>query len=921
MSTPPAKTTAPRDPFGLLKAILMGSALGFIAMMLVPYLLPMQEARQRAPNPQTNLRLPVNKPAPKAAQPEEAGNKVPGEDKGSSNGSARDAKAQSAEGGIQPQVPASPAPSASLVPSKDNTPAAPVLIPAVNLDFPKPFSDKAITASLRPLLSFKISDDDAAAVKEVISAVSKGDGDAARAAIKKISDPAAKTFAEWKRLRAPNGDLREIMAFQRAHPLFPEPGQDGGIEKSLFLSDVSSADILKFYGQRIPLTGAGKASLGAALMETGERERGLKMIKFAWSRYPFDSVIQERFVSRFGSLLTDRDQERRKLLLAARAKQLDGAGKNEDSEVKGWRGAARIRAKWRGSHSLRGRHGKGFNRAARVNRRRHGELRLRSTQEYASLDGKARMFSIKPLTVEVQLKKANAKSEENGNQGRKNGDPRDNGKPASPDNDSAKSQGKGEKASDKTKEDKPPQKTLQAKIALGAFKLSKERAGGSATLLARLKTLRRESADDDVWSLLRSVEADTADLADPDRWWDFRATEVRRALNEDRPKTAYAIAKIHGPLDDERRSEAEFLAGWIALRFLKDPHRAQTHFEAARTIKGFARDEARATYWLGRTKLELGSRKEAEALFREASAWFHTFYGSLARQALRSGAACEFRAPPNPAKETVAAFVNEDAFKAIMIAKQLDLQPLLVSLALDLARQVSDPEQMTLLLELTERTGPPHVAIRAAKIALLRGLPAEAYAYPTLLPKYDPISGSGKVEPALLNALTRQESEFNTGSVSPVGARGLMQLMPQTAKLVAVANKMKYELPRLISDPSYNVTLGSAFLAQLISGYDGSYVLSLAAYNAGPGRVAQWIKDFGDPRDKSIDPIDWVERIPFTETRHYLERILESTQLYRCRFENGKARFQIIEDLHRGRPGKIPNLTDVPGSAELDQTP
>ncbi len=190
----------------------------------------------------------------------------------------------------------------------------------------------------------------------------------------------------------------------------------------------------------------------------------------------------------------------------------------------------------------------------------------------------------------------------------------------------------------------------------------------------------------------------------------------------------------------------------------------------------------------------------------------------------------------------------------------------------------------------------------------------EAYAFPALLPKFSEAGDNAKLEHALLNALTRQESEFHAGTVSPVGARGLMQLMPQTAKQVAAAVKMKYELARLISDPSYNVTLGSVFLAQLLSTFDGSYVLTLAAYNAGPGRIAKWIKQNGDPRDKEIDPIDWVERIPFAETRQYVQRILESVQLYRCGYENGKPGFQLVEDLHRGRPGKIPGLEDIAGS-------
>ena len=345
-----------------------------------------------------------------------------------------------------------------------------------------------------------------------------------------------------------------------------------------------------------------------------------------------------------------------------------------------------------------------------------------------------------------------------------------------------------------------------------------------------------------------------------------------------------------------------------------------THFEASRA-PGFARTEARADYWLGRAKLELGAQKEAQDYLAASAGRYFTFYGALSRQALHKAAACEFRAPPQPSKEEIAAFVNEDAFKAVMIAKQLGLESVLVTYVFDLARQIRDPAQMTLVMELAERTLPRHVAIQAAKIALLRGYATDAYAFPTLLPKFDRAGGNAKLEPALLNALTRQESEFNTGTVSKVGARGLMQLMPETARNVAAEVKMKYEAGRLISDPSYNVTLGSVFLAQLLSGYDGSYVLTLAAYNAGPGRVREWIKDFGDPRGKTIDPIDWVERIPFTETRNYVQKILESIQLYRCRFENSKTSFQIVEDLHRGRPGKIPDFAGFAGSADLDETP
>ncbi len=912
MPTPDEDANPPHNPFGLVKAILIGTALGFIAVLVVPYLLPGHQ-------------VPLDYAAAGLQQEPVI---VPGAANRSTQKHSSGANAKTAEANSKPpvepgaQVPGGSAPGTQAAhpdgdgqpPASESAPAEAVLVPAVNLKFPKTFSSEEMTSALQPLLSFKISDGDAAAIKEVIANVSRGDDAGARAAIKKISDPAAKSFAEWKRLHASSADFREVMAFRRAHPLFPEPVQDYVTEKSLFLSDATAADVLKFYTNRTPMTGAGKASMGAALMETGERERGLSLIKFAWSRYNLDPVVQERFVGRFGSLLDASDERRRTLLMQARARQADDPGKKlaSASEGKGLKGAVRLRAKRAGIQVARnGHHGRKAKVVAkRVKGRRHGEIQGGEGAKEAALTGKVQAFSIESLAEPVRLKKKVVKKDDSAS-------PDEN---PWPDANSA-SKGRpdaGDKSSGAAGEEKSGKKTLQSKAAENAFKLTKESTGGPATLLARLKSLRREGADDDVWSLLRSINPNTADLADPEKWWDFRRSEVRRALNADHPATAYAIAKTHGPLDDESRSEAEFLAGWVALRFLKEPRRAEPHFEAAHLIKGFARDEARAAYWLGRTKLEMGARKDAEVYFREAASRFYTFYGSLARQSLHKAGACEFRAPTHPTKEAIAAFVNEDAFKAVMIAKQLDLQPLLLNYLLDLTRQLKDPEQMTLALELVERLEPAHVGVRAAKIALLRGFPVDAYAFPTLLPKFDPAGGNGKVELALLNALTRQESDFHTGSVSRVGARGLMQLMPQTARLVASTYKLKYEPTRLISDPSYNVTLGSAFLAQLISGYDGSYVLSLAAYNAGPGRVKQWIKDFDDPRSKSADPIDWIERIPFTETRTYIQRILESTQLYRCRFENNKARFQIVEDLHRGRPGKIPDF-DVSGSGELEQ--
>ena len=903
MSTPRTKPKALQELFRLLKAILAGLGLGFFAVTIVTYVFPEVNKGQSLAQAAGNVPALAKardggaielgaKTRPRAKDQEPIPGKAAGNDARPA-GRPRVQESKS-EPGKDAKVPVPAAPE----PAKEAPKALPPLVPAENIRFPKVFPQEHMTAALQPLLSFKLSQEDAKATKEAVEAAARDDDGDARAAIKKIGDPAAKAFAEWRRSRRSSADFKEAMAFRLSHPLFPEPPQDAVSERALFLSGASSASVLKFYTNRMPLTGAGRASLGGALLETGERQRGLAMIKFAWRRFVLDPAVEEQVRSRYGSLLDESDHLHRRKLLAIQAvyKQEQVKKVAADTPKKGLKAAVRLRAKAARMH--RGRHGPG--KTARRKARRGAEDSRAVTSREARLSGKARALGVTGMAELVRLKRKRPKNEDSSRKGEETKKPAD-------------------KKAKQEKEEKPAE-TRQAKAAQNAFNLAKERVGGPGTLLARLKALRREGADDDVWSLLRSIRPDAADLADPNLWWDFRRGEIRRALSHDHPKTAYAIATVHGPLDGENLSEAEFLAGWIALRFMQEPQRAVRHFEASR-VAGLVRNEARASYWLGRAKQELHVRAEARAHFAAAAGSFHTFYGILARQMLRTASACEFRAPPQPSKEAVAAFVNEDAFKAVMIAKQLQLDQVLAGLVLDFARQLRDPEQMTLTLELAERVAPPHVTVRAAKIALLRGFAAEAYAYPTLLPKYDQAGPDVKLEPALLHALTRQESEFYTGTVSHVGARGLMQLMPGTAKQVAAAVKMKYEAARLISDPSYNVTLGSAFLARLLSAYNGSYVLSLAAYNAGPGRIAEWTKDFGDPRDKSVDPVDWVEHIPFTETRLYVQKILESTQLYRCRFERGKTRFQIVEDLHRGRPGKVPDLKSVAGSAGEEDTP
>jgi soluble lytic murein transglycosylase len=190
--------------------------------------------------------------------------------------------------------------------------------------------------------------------------------------------------------------------------------------------------------------------------------------------------------------------------------------------------------------------------------------------------------------------------------------------------------------------------------------------------------------------------------------------------------------------------------------------------------------------------------------------------------------------------------------------------------------------------------------LRIGKIAASRDRPLPALAFLTgAVPDFQ--QRGTAVEPALLHAVARQESSFNNAAVSPAGARGLMQLMPATAKQTAREAGLAYSPARLTDDPAYNVTMGAALLRQLIATFDGSYIMTLAAYNAGPRRVRQWVGTFGDPRDKDVDPIDWIERIPFSETRNYVQRVLENLQVYRARLNGETHPIELVADLKRGQ--------------------
>jgi len=425
--------------------------------------------------------------------------------------------------------------------------------------------------------------------------------------------------------------------------------------------------------------------------------------------------------------------------------------------------------------------------------------------------------------------------------------------------------------------------------------------GDIGLLYNRIQWLRRKDRDEEAWKALLDVPNEPDRLIDLEGWWSERRIDCRLALNAGQSRIAYEIAAEHGPISGDAYIEAEFLAGWIALRFLGDPETALKHLLALRAAAKGSKNLALAEYWLGRTSLALGENGSAIVHFHAAAKYPQYFYGQLGRQALDAKPANLAVTPtPQPTEADIQNFLANDAVRAIGVAFATGMDSITSQFFLALSRKMTSPGEVVLLAEFAKQSDNPQVALRLAKIAFNRDLPVGDYALPIgVIPAVKSLL-TDRVDPALVHALSRQESEFNAGAKSPVGASGLMQLMPGTAKAVAKEYKVKF-VPAQLTDPTYNVQLGEAHLRDLIDSYHGSYFLALAAYNAGGGRVQEWMKAFGDPRDARTDPIDWIERIPFSETRDYVKKIMETLQLYRSRLSGSEKALQLVQDLNRGR--------------------
>jgi soluble lytic murein transglycosylase len=409
--------------------------------------------------------------------------------------------------------------------------------------------------------------------------------------------------------------------------------------------------------------------------------------------------------------------------------------------------------------------------------------------------------------------------------------------------------------------------------------------------------------------VLETMTGDAANEIDPDSLWTERRIIARRLLGpglKDSHRSAYAIASKHGLKSGDNAVEAQFLSGWIALRYLKDSATAIKHFEKLAALALTRTEKARAHYWMGRALKAQGQDGAAAAEFKTASQNSTVFYGQLAREEVGLANVPQKIGGGTASDEALSRVGKDEVVRAFRYLKSAGAKPQLNLFLWSLASRFNSADDLNAVANIVHDAGGTPMALRFAKAAGKRGIDIDAWAYPLRgLPDWRQV---GKpIEKSLVFALSRQESEFDTNAGSTAGAQGLMQLMPGTARLVAKQNRLPFAPGRLKSDPVYNVQLGSAHLSDLVAEYNGSYVLTLVAYNAGPRRVREWVEAYGDPRSGKVDPIDWVESIPFQETRQYVQKVMQNVHIYRSRLAP-KSVGPMSADLRRGGPSKLTEL-------------
>ena len=382
--------------------------------------------------------------------------------------------------------------------------------------------------------------------------------------------------------------------------------------------------------------------------------------------------------------------------------------------------------------------------------------------------------------------------------------------------------------------------------------------------------------------------------------WSVRKSLINAALSNRNYQAAYQAAADNGMSSGVDYTEAEFYAGWIALTKLHDAGLADRHFGHIQAVGASPITQARALYWRGRAAEAGGDAIGAQDLYSQGGQFITTFYGQLAAQ--KAGVtSIDLGHDPVPTSADRARFEGRETVRAARLLAQIGERDLLRPFVLSIAESLPNAEEYVLLVDFAKSYGEQDLSMRVVRLAAQRGYTLPERGYPVLASTRI----EGGAEPAFSLAIARQESNFDPGARSNVGARGMMQLMPSTAAILARRMGVSYSAERLY-DADYNIRLGSTYLQKMVDDMGGSYVMAAASYNAGPNHMPDWTSTCGDPRTSSGDPLDFIECIPFSETRNYAMRAMETMEVYRARLNGGHAPLTLAQDLKRGSYMQVP---------------
>ncbi|WP_246681463.1 lytic transglycosylase domain-containing protein [Candidatus Tokpelaia sp.] len=412
-----------------------------------------------------------------------------------------------------------------------------------------------------------------------------------------------------------------------------------------------------------------------------------------------------------------------------------------------------------------------------------------------------------------------------------------------------------------------------------------------------IQYLRRTKHYEKAAQLVSATPAASGAMGNNEAWWAERRVLSREMLDIGRADIAYRLVTAWRPGDKIQAADAEFHAGWYALRFLGRPQPAREHFARLAALSAGTITKARGYYWQGRTAEALHEPRAAQNFYAQAAHYSTTFYGQLAAQNI--GRALPPPPMPRPSPAERRNFAARHPVQALILLEKAGYNAAARGLYTALSQDLHNIGELALLAALAEKNNNYYSSLKIGKNGAQRAFEVGALAHP--LGAIPAVAGISPSRLALAYAVARQESEFNPQALSPADARGLLQLLPKTAKAVAGRQNLPYSLDKLSGDAGYNARLGVHYLEEQLQKFNGSYILTFIAYNAGAGRALDWIGRYGDPRGQKSDfVVDWLERIPFTETRNYVQRVMENYEIYKMRL-GGRA--DIDADIAAGRPG------------------